>query len=256
MSRVVTLNIVNELRDLVASKIAGEKAYDVPAVCRRYGLMDGSSEEAFKSKFTYVKTRLIELSSEKVAEIARAVNADMSGYALGEALAKLDEQNETTITELTRRRIIAALRGIPFSTIRNEYEFLSMIWPLDELSAPPDSPAAGMGQHIARHYFRNDDLNTHEVLEALNIYSCSQRQFFRFLEHLVDPLTREAPDQYDLVLRINLQLAIDGYTLQEVGRLSGSPRFQVRKPTSASTPADSEIGKALAAFNPTEIHSR
>ncbi len=147
-----------------------------------------------------------------------------------------------------------------------------------------------MRGHLTRHLFMNDDMDTRDVLEALDVYNCSQGQFFRFLEVLTDPLTREAPDQYDLAARINRHLrgrqqstdrpeqhntlinpvlpmradsvksfrvlTVDGFSLKEVGRLSGSPRFAVRSVTDGTTPADDDIGKTLAAFNPTEIHAR
>jgi len=46
MATALTPQIAKALRDLVASAIAGEKSYNVPAVCRRFGLPDGTDEEA------------------------------------------------------------------------------------------------------------------------------------------------------------------------------------------------------------------
>jgi hypothetical protein len=62
MATALTPQIAKALRDLVASAIAGEKSYNVPAVCRRFGLADGTDEEAHRSKFTYVSNRTKELS--------------------------------------------------------------------------------------------------------------------------------------------------------------------------------------------------
>lgn len=39
--------MLKELRQLVASAIADVKSYDVPGLCRRPGLADGTGEEAF-----------------------------------------------------------------------------------------------------------------------------------------------------------------------------------------------------------------
>ena len=253
MTAALTPQTSKALRDLVASAIAGEKAYNVPAVCRRFGLSDGTDEEAYKSKFTYVSSRTKELRSAQVLELARAVQADMPSYPLGETLAKIDERGQHLITELTRRRIVTALDGIPLSGTLPVMEFLGKIWPLDELPAPQGSMEQGMRGHLTRHLFMNDDMDTRDVLECLDVYNCSQGQFFRFLEILTDPLTREAPDQYDLAARLNRHLTADGFSLKEVGRVSGSPRFAVRDVTDGTTPADDDIGRTLAAFNPTEI---
>ena len=124
--------------------------------------------------------------------------------------------------------------------------------------APADHPGWSVREYLNQHRLRNsEDMSDRaRVLEILNIYACSQKQFFYFLEVLTDPLTREMPDQIDLVSRINRHLTIDGFGLKEIGRLSGSPRFAVRALTDGTTPADSEISKALAAFSPTEIHTR
>ncbi len=256
MTAALTPQTAKALRDLVASAIAGEKAYNVPAVCRRFGLADGTDEEAYRSKFTYVSNRTKELRSAQVLDLARAVQADMPSYPLGEVLAKIDERGQHLVTELTRRRIVAALDGIPLSGTLPAMEFLGKVWPLDELPAPQGSMEQRMRGHLTRYLFMNDDMDTRDVLEGLDVYRCSQGQFFRFLEVLTDPLTREAPDQYDLAARINRHLTADGFSLKEVGRVSGSPRFAVRDVTDGTTPADDDIGRALAAFNPTEIHAR
>jgi len=217
---------------------------------------DGTDEEAYRSKVTYVSSRTKELRSAQVLDLARAVQADMPSYPLGEMLAKIDEHGQHLVTELTRRRIVAALDGIPLSGTLPAMEFLGKVWPLDELLAPQGSMEHGMRGHLTRHFFMNDGIDTRDVLEALDVYNCSQGQFFRFLEVLTDPLTREAPDQCDLAARINRHLTADGFSLKEVGRLSGSPRFAVRSVIDGTTPADDDIGRALAAFNPTEIHAR
>ena len=252
----LTSQMTKALCDLVASAIAEEKSYNVPAICRRYGLADGTQDEAFKSKLKYVSSRMKQLSPGRVLELAKAVQEDTPNYALGELLAKIDERGHTTITELTRRRIVTAIDGIPLSGTLPELEFLGKIWPLGEMSAPAGSREQTMRDHLIQHRNRNEDMDTRDVLEALEIYVCSQAKLFRFLEWLVDPLTREPPDQFDLVARINRHLMVDGFSFKEVGLLSGSPRFAVRPLTDGTTPADNEIGKTLAAFNATEIHAR
>ena len=247
---------IKALRDLIASAIAREKSYNVPNVCKRFGLDTGTTEEAHNGKFAYVRNRLQELPANRILDIAASVQQELPSYALGETLAKHNETGQSLVTELTRRRIVTALNGIPLSGTLPKSEFLRRIWPIDEISAPPDSLLHTMSEYLSQHCFRNDDLDTRELLESLNIYTCSQLQFFRFLEALVDPLTRDLPDQMALVTRLNVPLLMDGFSLQEVGRLSGSPRFKVRSVTNNSTPADSGIGKAFAAFSPNEIHDR
>lgn len=95
-----------------------------------------------------------------------------------------------TITPLTRRRIVTELDSISLSGGLEEVEFLKKIWPIDKLPSPsPRSSEPTMEDYIFRHRIRNpDDMSNTEMLEALGIYTCSQKNFFRFLEVLVHPV--------------------------------------------------------------------
>lgn len=52
-----------QIRHLVACALYPTKAYKLPAVCERYGLEPGESDEAFSSKTQYVMRRLEKLSA-------------------------------------------------------------------------------------------------------------------------------------------------------------------------------------------------
>ncbi|WP_330085266.1 abortive infection family protein [Methylocystis iwaonis] len=249
---------IKKLRHLIASVISDQKAYNVPRVCVRYGLASGTNEEAFQSKFKYVIQRVESLSADEVLRVARALQADEGNTELDEALAKIDEKNGPLITPLTRRRIVAELDHVPLSGDLPEIDFLKKLWPIDAMRSPnPTFDEPQMEDFLFRHRVRNDDLSNKEVLEYLGIYTCSQKQFFRLLEAMLDPLTREIPEQADLAARLTRHLAHDGFRIDESGKMSGSPIYKVRHiGKGGSTPADSEISKALLAFNPHEIHAR
>ena len=66
----------SQLRHLVAGALYPTKAYSLPAVCERYGLEAGTSDEAFSSKNRYVMSRLEKLSDAKVLGIAKLVVED------------------------------------------------------------------------------------------------------------------------------------------------------------------------------------
>jgi hypothetical protein len=76
----------------------------------------------------------------------------MPTYPLGEILAKIDEHGQPTVTELTRRRVVTALDGIPLCSMLPELEFLGKIWPAGDLPAPSGSMENGLRGHLARHY--------------------------------------------------------------------------------------------------------
>ena len=245
------------LRQVIASVISGNKSYNVPGICCRYGLADGTEQEAFASKFKYVSKRLQSLPAAEILRVARALQSDESSTELDEELAKFDEKGGPRVTPLTRQRIVAELNAVPLSGNRPEIEFLKGLWPIDTMRAPSSSFEATMEDYLIRHRIQNDDLANRDVLETLGIETCSQKQLFRLLEAVLDPLTRDIPEQEELVRRLNSHLSQDGFHVREVGRMSGSPIFEVRPIANrGSTPADNEISKALLAFNPDEIHGR
>ena len=177
--------------------ISNHKAYDVPAICKKYGLSDGTDEEAFNSKNKYVMTRLQALTPAAVLQVARDVQEEERDFVLGEHLAKIDEQPIQKITELTRRRILSDIAFVRLTDEEEmELEFLKRLWPIDMLTAPSSGFGApsSLAEYINQHRLRNDDLNTKELMELFDIYNCSQRLFSRFLEALVHPMTREQPE--------------------------------------------------------------
>lgn len=95
-----------DLRAVVTDALGGgESAYQLPAVCERYGLATGTSDEAMRSERAYVLQRLNPLPKARVLEVARAVAADHLNYRLDEAIAHHDEADHPLVSDLTRRRI-------------------------------------------------------------------------------------------------------------------------------------------------------
>lgn len=97
--------LLRHIRHALASAIADAKAYEVPALCVRLGLADGTEQEAFASRLRYANARLAGVTSAKLVAMARELLADQDHYELAEALAKLEEDGSRLVTELTRRRI-------------------------------------------------------------------------------------------------------------------------------------------------------
>ncbi|CAL9677016.1 hypothetical protein SUDANB176_07876 (plasmid) [Streptomyces sp. enrichment culture] len=94
------------LRSAIASAVAELKSYEVPAECVRLGLAPGEEDEAFRSKFRYVLTRLRPLAvpvltrlrplavpelapGEELTTVARKVVDEYDVPALEQILASL-----------------------------------------------------------------------------------------------------------------------------------------------------------------------
>ena len=220
--------MLKELRQLVASAISDVKAYDVPGFCRRLGLADGTEQEAFNSKFKYAQKRLADVGGPRVVEIAREILSENVHFALSELVAKIDELAGPEITTLTRRRLIAFFDQEPLSSELSDIELIRSVWPIATM--PPHYPRrASLEEDIVQHTVANDDWSQRDLLEALGLLTCSRAQLFRFLETVTAPDAQTPNRQRALAEKIDQLLLHDGYRLAVAGKLSGSPRYAVRR---------------------------
>lgn len=255
MASTVTSGMAKDLRHRMACVISDEKAYDVPSVCRRLGLADGTEQEAYSSKYKYAHSRLMEVPAGDLLAMARSLLAETQDFALSEFLAKADEASGPQVTGLTRRRIVKLFEGAPLSTEIEEIELIRSVWPIARMPAPIQGPGHTLEDDIIRHTIRNDDLTQAEMLGHLGLLTCSRTQLFRFLEAVTGPEAQTAERQAALATSLDALLRPDGYSMVVARRLSGCPVYEVRSARSGS-PADEAISAALAAFDPTQVHAR
>lgn len=250
--------LLRELRQQLASAIADAKAYDVPNLCVRLGLPPGTDQEAFSSKYRYASSRLAAVDGDAAVRAARLLLAEEEHFALGEAVTHLEEVNSRKVSELTRRRIVGVFDGSPLCTEIEVIDLLARLWPISTMLSPHSAPGfepAVLEEHIIQHTIRNDDWSNKVLLEAVGILTCSQRQLFRFLAAVTDPMVQRPDRQVELAEGISAYLRHDGYALLVSGLMSGSPIYEVRLVPKGS-PADGPISEALRAFDPDHIHDR
>lgn len=250
---------VNDLRTRIAEVVAGKKAYDVPAVCIRLGLAEGTDDEAMRSKFRYVQSRLVPLSIARVVAVAKELLEQDWDFWLAELVAKITEHGTPQVSILTRRRIFDVFDGQPLCTEYDQVDFLENLFPIGAMSSAfPDTDIWGhrsLKEDIIQHTVRNDDWSNRELLERLGLLDASKALLFRFLEAAVHPTAIDEADQKQRVESINRHLQHDGYRLSRTGRMSGSPIYTVDA-AAIGSPADAAISDALAKFEPELVHAR
>lgn len=243
------------LRAELASIIADFKAYDVPAVCRRIGLSEGSEEEAFQSKYKYAQKRITALKTDQLLKSARSLHTEVGGYTLGEVLAKVDDQQTRPVTTVTRRRIIKLFDGWSLATEVEQMDFIRSVWPIEEMPAVNSSYYDNLEAFLVQQTLRNDDLTQQELMESLGLLECSSSQFFKFLEAVTSPEYQNEIRQDELAEAIDALLRHDGYALAKSGVISGSPVFKISSVPDGS-PSDTEISKAIKNFETSQVSPR
>ena len=243
-----------QLRPLVADALYPTKAYSLPAVCERYGLEPGESDEAFSSKTRYVIRRLEKLSDEKVLAVARSVVRDFPDDRLQAAIEALDE-GACLVTDLTRHHLAEALNAYALAGKRDLIELLRKHFPSIDQTPSYRDPFETLADDIHQHALRNEDWDNAEILERAGFLTCSQAKLFQFLEDVLHPIRRDHEEQERMVAALNPILRRDGYALAPGRRVSGFPLYTVRETTATGIqPADELISEALISFDASGVH--
>ncbi|WP_061539451.1 hypothetical protein [Collimonas fungivorans] len=229
---------LDTLRDRIAEGIKeSAKSYDVPAVCVRVGIQErveeGDTDEAFRSRKVYVKSRLMERDQPALLVIAIAVLKEFDVPSLAEAVSELTVHAEHRITEITRRDALKVLNRL--DSLFNDvdlfeglniisYEYLTYDGVDHHLNFLP-----ALSKDVVQHYVRNPDDSNEEVLIRCGALTCSQTKFFALLEKLLHPVVRRGDEQVELVIHLNAVLRPDGFQAVVVGEQSTHPIYAVQR---------------------------
>ena len=96
-------HLIDQLRTSLVGAISDFKAYDVPGICSRIGLANGTEEEAYSSKNKYVSKRLAGLPCNEVLGATRKLLLSIDDFYLSEAVANVEEANIDTIGSILIR---------------------------------------------------------------------------------------------------------------------------------------------------------
>jgi AbiJ N-terminal domain 3/TIR domain len=135
------------------------------------------------------------------------------------------------ITEITRRSIVDSMLLKPGSFYGNMdyFGFLKRIWDLASMPSS-DSRFENAEGDIWQHTVRNTDWDESYLLyDYLELKSCSDSIFSKFLEVAVHPLVGDPLAIAERVKFINNWIKADGFRLVELSQLSNRPIYGVKR---------------------------
>ncbi|SOE70886.1 hypothetical protein SAMN05414139_03905 [Burkholderia sp. D7] len=226
------------LRDRIADGIKeSAKAYDVPAVCVRVGIQErveaGDTDEAFRSRRVYVKSRLMKHDQAALLLIATAVLKEFDVPRLAEVVSELTVHAKRRITEVTRRDTLKILNRL--GSLFNDVDLFDGLNVVSSEHLSHDGVdnhlnfLPSLSKDIVQHYVRNPDYSNEEMLILCGALTCSQTKFFALLEKLLDPVVRRGEEQVELATRLNAVLRHDGFHVAVVGEQSTHPVYAVQR---------------------------
>ena len=221
----------NIRRSIAETLAVHVKAQHLPATCMSLGLRDGSTEEAFRSKRTYVRDRVQELLPEDLLLLARKVAERFDDASLETLLDEDLVPASRRISELTRRKVLVALDDVvPLFGglgVRSLEEELSVLAP-DWERKSENSWWETLRNDVDQHYLRNNDWSNSELLKRCGALSRSQDRFVRLLERVLHPLCHSGSEQTSLAGALDGLLKVDGYRVVPVGEVSGHLVYGIR----------------------------
>jgi hypothetical protein len=136
-----------------------------------------------------------------------------------------------SISNLTRRKVVAVFQSVPWSGDLEEVEFLRRLYDLNALPSG-DSRYPDAEGDIVQHRVANLDWDDSWVFadDRFGLRSGRDEVLLRFLSESVHPDVRGDADQSERIVReLNAHLCRDGWELAPVGDVSGYPVYGARK---------------------------
>ncbi|MDD2732643.1 MAG: hypothetical protein PHF56_01780 [Desulfuromonadaceae bacterium] len=225
---------LDTLRDRIAEALAAHvKSYNLPGFCTRLGLEPGDTDEAHRSKWRYVKNRLLCFKQPDLLRIAQDVLEEVEYPALSDMVSELTVHVDQRITDITRRDLLKALNRL--DTLFGDFELFEG---LNIISSEQLSYEGldnylnflpSLAKEIEQHYIRNDDISNEDLLIKCGALVCSQTRFIAFLEKLLDPVIRRGDEQAHLARSLNSVMKADGFNAVVAGDVSGHPIYKVQR---------------------------
>jgi hypothetical protein len=191
-------------------------------------------------RFTALSTAVIQrrvIGSGSSFEPARGVKL-RRGRRIERGIAVSAGAKRTSITSLTRRRVIGVFQSVSWSGDLDDLDFLRRLYDLASMPStdPRREDAAG---DIEQHRLANLDWDDLWIFadSRFGLQTADDEDFLRFISETVHPEVRSNSAQAEKIVKeVNAHLGRDGWELAVVSTLSGYPIYGARSRASAVVP--------------------
>ena len=218
------------------------KAYEIPHVCCELGLATGTEEEAYKSKYMYVRTRLVGKSKSAILDILPKIKELTNCELLPE------KRYSYEITKVTKRDIANLLiNGEPdpediigdFPNIikwngeLSEIEFIKRVCNTSSIPVL-DSRCKSFDEEYSRHRVRNDDWDDSFFFadDRLPYKNATTHEVIRIVCEIFHPEVRNENGCWRKIMEsIGNLLEKDGFEFYKCGSISGRDVYGIQRIT-------------------------
>ncbi len=232
------MNDLLDIKEKIIDALYATSANDLPETCEALGMKEGTTEEAFKSKKSYVSRRLLKYDKKDILELLGKLK-NQQGIDL------FPNKNYTyKLTKLTVRDIIDVIvNGI---TIDNyfvketckikwhgrveEWAFISKVCNLEAIT--PNGRFNSFKEEYQQHRINNNDFGNDWFFtdDRFPFKSDNDADILDVLCYMFHPVVRNDQENWQIIYKhINELINADGFEFHVTKQISGRDVFGWRK---------------------------
>lgn len=223
------MTVTDSLQNEIADYLSSYKAYDLPNICKSYGIECNEQSNPNSSKRIYINSGLKKMNLAQTKELVKRIIANGADTEFVRKIEPFMDDDFFFIPMVSRRAILEWLSSERnLEGKKNVVDLLSMSWNLKNIAIKKEWCNKNAYDFIFQHMVRNDDISYKELFEEiLDIIYVPDSILIRFLEALVDPSIREDSEIAYYISEINKLLVTDGYQFQVEKHIGGRPIYKI-----------------------------
>jgi len=223
------MTVTDSIQKTIVDYLYNYKAYDLPEVCKSYGIECNEQLNPNSSKRLYISSGLKKMNLAQTKDLVKKIITNGADAAFVRKIEPFMDDDFFSIPMVSRRAILDWLsteRNLEGK--KNIVDLLSMSWNLKSIAITNEWCDTNAYEYLLQHMVRNDDITYVELFEEiLDIIYVPDSVLVHFLESLVDSSIREDSEMAYYIGAINKLLATDGYRFQVEKRIAGRPIYKI-----------------------------
>lgn len=210
----------------MSSTLSLEKAYNIPHICAKYDLGDGSAYQSPASKEKFIKNLLYSKEETFIVGIAKRVAEEYRSDKVAAALNSYYDGKFFKLSIVTRQELLKDLYSLgDLNGNKNEEDFLQECDIIGVVSN--DGLDVLMSLFGGKSVEKREKKSLNQRLQESNLHEVMDSRFFSFLEQIVHPYTRDNASAAQYVSIIARHLLKDGLQFVALDEISGQQVYKV-----------------------------
>ena len=243
---------IADIKEKIIEALYDISANQLPESCFAIGLDHGEVDEAYKSKKSYIRKRLIRFNMQSIQGVIKEMK-DLLGIDVYP-----NKNYSYFLSEVTKRDLIdVIMNGFEdtYFQIKSkitwygrilEWNFISKVCDVSKIKPLPNF--SSFEQEYQQHRISNDDYDNDWFFTDIRFpfYSGKDSEVLEIICYIFNPIVRNEKEDWQIIFdKVNELINADGYELFVKEQMSGRDVFGYRKLKSTTNVYDVQIANEL-----------